>query len=142
MQSSAPTPSRVRFHRWHFCAAAALFLIELGIALFAHDSFVRPVLGDVLVIPFVYCSVAAFFDVRPAWLAVGVFVFACAIEFGQRENLVARLGLEKSRLARTVLGTSYSSLDLVAYAIGAVLTVATHLLLQRLDARRSSRLPG
>lgn len=140
MRSSAPRPSRVRFHRWHLCAAAALFLIELGIALFAHDSFVRPILGDVLVIPFVYCSVAAFLDVRPTWLAVGVFAFACAIEFGQRENLVARLGLEESPLARTLLGTSYSSLDLLAYALGAVLTVATHLLLRWLDARRGPRL--
>ncbi|HET9934020.1 MAG TPA: DUF2809 domain-containing protein [Polyangiaceae bacterium] len=121
----------MRFHKAHFAIAAALLAIESSIALFVHDRFVRPFVGDVLVIPLIYCSIATFFDVRPIKLGLGVFVFACAIEFGQRANLVALLGLEQSRFARTLIGTSYSSLDLVAYAVGAALTVASHLTAQR-----------
>jgi hypothetical protein len=126
----------VRFHQGHFGVAVALFIVELSIALFVDDTFVRPYLGDVLVVPLVYCFVATFVDVRPALLGFSVFGFACAVEFTQRANLVTALGLQGNRLARTVLGTAYSTFDLVAYAVGAALTVGIHLGVQRLPTRR------
>jgi len=122
----------VRFHRKHFSIAVASFFVELGIALFVDDGFVRPYLGDVLVIPLVYCTVATFFEVRPLRLGVAVFGFACAVEFGQLGDWVTALGLADNRLARTVLGTTFSTHDLVAYAVGSALTVAGHLGVQRL----------
>jgi hypothetical protein len=122
----------LRFHKAHASIAALLFFVELSIALFVDDAFVRPYLGDVLVIPLVYCAIATFVEVRPALLGAAVFAFACAVEFSQRHDLVTALGLEESRLARTVLGTSYSSLDLIAYAVGAALTVVVHRRAQRL----------
>lgn len=125
----------MRFHKGHFGVAIALFIVELSIALFVDDAFVRPYLGDVLVIPLVYCSVATFFEVRPVLLGVAVFGFACAVELGQHANLIALLGLAENRIARTVLGTSYSTLDLIAYAVGGALTVGVHLGAQRLRER-------
>jgi len=124
----------LRFHKLHAGVAALLFVVELSIALFVDDAFVRPYLGDVLVIPFVYCAIATFVELRPVWLGLGVFVFACCVEFAQYYNLVRTLGLEENRVARTVLGTSFSTLDLAAYAVGAALTVLVH---QR--AQRSTR---
>ena len=117
--------------------AALLFAVELSIALFVDDAFVRPYLGDVLVVPLVYCAVATFVEVRPALLGLGVFAFACTVEFAQYCDLVRVLGLEDSRLARTLLGTSFSTLDLVAYAVGAALTVVVHLRAQRSQLPRS-----
>lgn len=117
--------------------AALLFVVELSIALFVDDAFVRPYLGDVLVVPLVYCAIATFVAVRPALLGLGVFLFACAVEFAQYYNLVRVLGLEDSRLARTLLGTSFSTLDLAAYAVGAALTVIVHSRLQRSPLQRS-----
>jgi len=115
--------------------AALLFVVEVSIALFVDDAFVRPYLGDVLVVPLVYCAIASFVEVRPALLGFGVFAFACAIEFAQYHNLVRVLGLEDNRVARSVLGTSFSMLDLVAYAVGAALTVLVHRRLQRGENR-------
>jgi len=122
---------RLRFHGLHASVAALLFVVELSIALFVDDAFVRPYLGDVLVIPFVYCAIASFVEVRPAWLGLGVFAFACSVECAQYHDLVGVLGLEQNRVARTLLGTSFSTLDLVAYAVGAALTVLVHSRAQR-----------
>ena len=122
----------LRFHSAHAGIAALLFIVELSIALFVDDAFVRPYLGDVLVIPLVYCAIATFVEVRPTLLGAAVFAFACAVEVSQRHDLVTALGLEESRVARTVLGTAYSPLDLVAYAVGAALTVLVHRSAQRL----------
>ena len=41
---------RFRFHPVSFALFAALLLIELLIALFVHDRFIRPHLGDVLAV--------------------------------------------------------------------------------------------
>jgi len=129
----------VRFHSGHFGVAVALFGVELSIALFVDDTFVRPYLGDVLVVPLVYCCVATFVDLRPLLLGLAVFGFACAVELGQHANLVSALGLGDNRVASTLLGTTYSPYDLIAYAVGAALTVGAHLAAQRLCMRRGSR---
>lgn len=131
----------VRFHKKHFGVAVGSFLVELWIALFVDDGFVRPYLGDVLVIPLVYCAVATFFEVRPVLLGVAVFGFACAVELGQLGDWVTVLGLADNRLARTVLGTTFSTHDLIAYAVGSALTVGVHLGAQRLRQPSSRRDP-
>lgn len=124
----------LRFHRAHARVALLLFAVELSIALFVDDAFVRPYLGDVLVIPLVYCLVATFIQVRPVRLGLSVLGLAFAVEAAQYFALSSVLGLEGNPIARVVLGTSYSTLDLVAYAVGAALTVACHLRLQQANA--------
>jgi len=122
--------------------ALLLFAIELSIALFVDDAFVRPYLGDVLVIPLVYCLVATFIEAEPQWLGLCVLGFAFAIELAQYLELVRVLGLEDNPIARTVLGTSYSTLDLVAYTVGAALTVGCHLRLRGANAERNAEHRG
>lgn len=119
----------LRFHRGHFCVATPVFAIEACIALYVHDSFVRPYVGDVLVIPLIYCSVATFLATHPVRLGLSVLAFAFAVELGQYFHLVDRLGLQDNTLARTVIGHAYSPFDLLAYSIGALLTVGVHLAL-------------
>jgi DMSO/TMAO reductase YedYZ heme-binding membrane subunit len=121
----------MRFHAGHAGVAAGLFLVELGIALFVDDNFVRPYLGDVLVIPLVYCFVATWFELAPLRLGLGVLAFAFGVEFAQYFQIVFRLGLAHNTIARTVIGTAYSPLDFVAYTVGAMLTVTMHQALRR-----------
>jgi hypothetical protein len=111
--------------------ALLLLSIELSIALLVDDTFVRPYLGDVLVIPLVYCFVATFIDVRPIRLVLAVLGLAFAVELAQYFEFVQRIGLEDNAIARTVLGTSYSAPDLLAYTVGAALTAGCHLRLRR-----------
>ena len=108
----------------HLAAALGIFLIEVLIARFAHDTVVRPLLGDVLVIALIYCVVRGVLALPVRGTVLGVFLFACAIELGQAVQLVTRLGLEHNQLARIVVGTSYDPRDFAAYALGALLVLA------------------
>jgi len=111
------------FSRWQYAVAAlSLLLIEIAIALFVHDRFVRPYLGDVLVVVLIYCSVKS---VKPSlpWrsTAIAVLLFAFAIEGLQYLKLVRLLGLQHNRLARTIIGTDFAWADMWCYVAGIAL---------------------
>lgn len=108
-------------------ATIVLFAIEVLIALYVHDRLIRPYVGDSIVVILLYTALRAMtpFDVRMA--AAAAFAFACAVEVGQYFNLVDRLGLGHSALARTLLGTNFELRDFIAYAIGAVVVLAAEL---------------
>lgn len=94
--------------------------MEVLIALFVRDNFIRPYFGDVLVVLLLYCFAKSFL-LLPVWpLALGVLLFSFMIEFFQYINMLEMLGLEQSTLARTVLGTSFAWKDIFAYTAGFV----------------------
>ena len=106
------------FNKNYLGLTILIFVIEVLIALFVRDTVVRPYLGDVLVVILLYCFIKSFINLPAFPVAMVVLLFAFTIEFLQYVNLVEMLGLEKSRLARTVLGTSFAWLDLVSYTVG------------------------
>lgn len=114
----------LKFSKTYFGLTILLFVVEVLIALFLHDNFVRPYVGDVLVVMLIYCFVKSFLDVPEFVLAIGVLLFVFAIEFLQYIKIVHVLGLEKSELMRTVLGTSFAWLDLLAYVVGIGIVLA------------------
>lgn len=113
------------FNKRYFALTILLFVVEVLIALFVRDRFVRPYVGDVLVVMLIYCFVKTFMNLPITSVAMFVLVFAFTIEFFQYIHIVERLGLEKSALARTVIGTSFAWADIVAYIAGFVLIVIT-----------------
>ncbi len=106
------------FNKNYFGLAVLLFLVEIGIALFVHDSFVRPYLGDVLVVILMYCFLKSFLKLPVLTVSIFVLVFSFTIELLQYFNSVEKLGLSKSKIARTVIGTSFSWIDLLTYIAG------------------------
>lgn len=113
----------IRFQKWYFFLAAVLFLMEVLIAIFIHDSIIRPYIGDFLVVILLYCFLKSFLDVHFLKLSLAVLLFSYAIELLQYFDWVDRLGLERSTLARIVLGTSFEWIDLLAYTLGIVLVI-------------------
>jgi hypothetical protein len=105
----------------YFGLFLAVLAIEVFIALAVHDRFVRPFVGDVLVVVLIYCGVRAFFSWPVARTIAGVFAFACAIEVSQYFELVKRLHVERNPVLRVVLGTHFDPLDFVAYALGSLI---------------------
>lgn len=106
------------FNIRYFTLATAIFIAEVLIALYVRDQFVRPYVGDVLVVILIYCFVRAFLTL-PVWpLALSVLAFAFAVEGLQYLQWVEWLGLSEYALARTVMGTSFQWMDLVAYTAG------------------------
>jgi len=101
-----------------FCV---LLLTEILIALFVHDYFIRPYFGDVLVTILLCCLCRILIPQGVAALPMYVFIFATLVEVSQYFQLVKLLGLENNRLLSTIMGTTYSTMDLVCYGAGCLL---------------------
>lgn len=97
-----------------------LLVIEVLIALFVHDRFVRPYLGDVIVVVVVYCFVRIWILERVRLMPLWVFLFAVCVEVLQYFRIVEVLGVENNAFLRTLIGTSFSWEDIVCYAAGCV----------------------
>lgn len=95
-----------------------LFIVETLIAIYVHDQFIRPYLGDVLVVILIYCFVRSFLKIPVVLAAFGVLLFSYFIELLQYFNFVTLVGLENHKIARIVLGSSFEWLDIVAYTFG------------------------
>lgn len=110
------------FHKHYFLATLALFIVEVLIALFVRDAFVRPYVGDYLVVMLLYCALRTILNASPVKVSLSVLIFAYTLEILQYFHLVDRLGLGSNQLARTVIGYGFSWLDMLAYTLG-ILTV-------------------
>ncbi|HOY05448.1 MAG TPA: DUF2809 domain-containing protein [Saprospiraceae bacterium] len=110
-------------NRHYFLAAVLLFAIEVLIALYMHDRFVRPYMGDFLVVILIYCVVRAFVDASVLKTALFVLLFSYTIEVLQYFQIVQRLGLQHVAVARIVIGTSFEWGDLLAYTGGVLLVL-------------------
>lgn len=110
----------LRFNPRFFGYTLVLFVIEVLIALYVHDNFVRPYLGDYLVVMLLYCGVRTFINASPLKIALAVLLFAYFIELLQYFHLVDRLGLAGNTVARTVIGYGFEWLDLLAYTLGVI----------------------
>jgi hypothetical protein len=102
--------------------------VEVVIALYVRDRFVRPYLGDVLAVVLVYCGLRAVLRIGVLPAAVVAFAIGAVIEIGQAVHVLDLLGVH-NRVIRVVLGGSFEWLDFVAYAAGAVLVLAVERLL-------------
>jgi len=108
----------VAFNGKYFLLTVLLFLIEVIIALFIHDRYVRPYVGDLLVVVLIYCFFKSFFNIPALPTALAVLLSAYAVEVLQYVRYVEFLGLQHSRLANIILGNSFEWIDLLAYTIG------------------------
>jgi hypothetical protein len=124
--------SNFSFSLPYFLLALAFFLVEVFIALKVKDSFVRPYLGDYLVVMLVYCSVKAFFNFNYLTTAIGVLLFSYLIETLQYFQFVKVLGLQNNKLASTVIGIGFEWRDLLAYTLG----IVTIVLIERIRASK------
>ena len=106
------------FRKNYFLLTIILLFVEICIALFINDRFIRPYLGDFLVVILLYCFVRSFFNVPVNQTAIGVLIFAFVIEGLQYIQLVNILGLQDSKLANVVLGNSFSWMDMLTYVLG------------------------
>lgn len=98
----------------------AVFVLEVLIALFVNDSFIRPFGGDILVTVLLCLFVRAFFPVKTKLLPVYVFLFAVAVEICQYFDVVKLLGFENNVFISTIVGRSYSFIDIICYGVGCV----------------------
>lgn len=95
---------------------SAILAAEILIALFVHDGFVRPYLGDVLAVMCVYFFARIFLTQKPRFLSPFVTAFAFAVEFLQLTPLSDLLG--KGSVLGVIVGGTFDVKDLICYLAG------------------------
>lgn len=95
-----------------------LFVLEVLIALFARDDFIRPYAGDILVSIAICCFIRGVFFVRSPFLSLYVFMFASVVEIGQYFDYVSLFGIGHIPFFKVLLGATFSVGDLICYAFG------------------------
>ena len=109
------------FRKNYFILTIILLIVEVSIVFFINDDFIRPYLGDVLVVILIYTFIRTFFKIG-IWKAIlFVLIFAFLIEFFQYWKIIEKLNLQNNSIARAVIGTSFSWLDILCYVVGAVI---------------------
>ena len=105
----------------YLLATVLIFLLELFIALFVRDNFIRPYVGDMLVVVLVYTCVRVLLPEKPRLLPLYVFLFAAGVEALQGMRIVELLGLQNNRFFSVLIGTTFDWKDIVCYGVGCVL---------------------
>jgi len=113
----------LRFNLRFFIYTILFLIIEVLIALYVHDNFIRPYVGDYLVVMLIYCAVRTFIQADTLTIAIGVLLFAYLVEVLQYFRIVDRLGLAGNQLAKTVIGYGFEWLDILAYTLGVITIV-------------------
>lgn len=101
-----------------------LLIIEVAIAMYIHDNFIRPYIGDLLVVAVVYCFVRIFIPDGVKLIPLYVFIFAVFVEIMQYFQLVKVLKLEGNTFARILIGSTFDIKDIICYCVGSIVIVA------------------
>lgn len=97
----------------------SLLATEVLIALFVHDSFVRPYVGDMIVTVVVWSFLRIIFPDKFRLMSLYVMIFAVLVEVGQYFHYTELLGITNPVLV-TMMGTSFAWADIACYAVGCV----------------------
>ena len=112
---------KLTFNKTYFLAALLLFCIEVVIAFYLKDGFIRYTVGDFLVVILMYCFIASFIKTKPIYIAITTLLIANAIEFLQMVKILQYFNLQGNKWANLIMGNSFSVEDLVAYTLGVAL---------------------
>ncbi|MCK8480150.1 DUF2809 domain-containing protein [Psychroserpens algicola] len=110
----------IKFNTLFFASSLMLLSIEICIAAFLTEGFIRHTFGDFLVVILMYCMIRTFIHTKPIYIASVVLAFAFLIEFLQLFDFLDYLNLQNHRLAHIILGSTFSFSDLIAYTLGVI----------------------
>jgi Protein of unknown function (DUF2809) len=122
----------LKFRPAYFILTIILLITEICIAKFFHDGFIRNNLGDFLVVILIYCFIRSFFNLSVLSTGIATLLFSYVVEISQYFNVVEKLGLQNSKIARIVMGTSFEWADILAYTLG----IGFVLLIEKLRAAK------
>ncbi|OYX22375.1 MAG: hypothetical protein B7Z06_11750 [Flavobacteriales bacterium 32-35-8] len=110
----------LKFNKTYTLLFISILLIEILIAKFLTQGFIRYTFGDYLVVILIYCFLKSFINLNSFYVSISVLLFAYSIEFLQLINLLNILSLENNHLAKLILGSTFHISDLAAYTLGMI----------------------
>lgn len=112
----------INSHRTKYLLIASiLFLVCVAIVLFFPSGIIRTFVGDMVIIGLLWSFLKIFLPRLESKYLIGLWLFAVGVEVLQYFNIVEILGLESSRLARIIIGTTFDPWDVLAYSFGAII---------------------
>ena len=115
----------------YFIVFTLLFAAEVLIALFVHDNFIRPFVGDVIVVILLCAFLRILIPEKIKLLPVFATAFAVLVEIMQYFDFVKLLGLENNIVLSTALGRTFDIKDIICYSIGGLIFFIAETLLRR-----------
>jgi hypothetical protein len=109
----------IRFDRRAFLIFLCVLIVEIAIATFFHDRFVRYFLGDVFIVVLISNFIRSWCAIRSSMVVLGTLISAYLVELSQYFDLVDILGWRGSQLANLTIGSTFDWIDLLAYMLGA-----------------------
>lgn len=104
----------------YFVIFLTLLGVEIVIGVFAHDRFIRPYVGDALVIGLLCAFARIFFPGKPVGLGLYMILVGAGVELLQLAHLDVLLHIQGTLLG-VILGATFDVYDLISYAVGGVL---------------------
>lgn len=108
---------RFIFNKFYFICTLLLLAIEILIALYTNN-WIRAYFGDFLVVILLHCLILSFVKTNKIIVLTGVLLFSYLVEILQYYKFVEVIGLQKSAIANTLIGTSFSWIDMLMYTLG------------------------
>lgn len=103
---------------YYSIATLILLCLEIVIALYVHDDFIRPYAGDMIVVIVIYTFVRIWIPEGVRLLPLYVFIFAVSVELLQYFRIVEILGLEDNRFMCILIGSVFDIKDIACYLVG------------------------
>mgnify|MGYP003649506444 CR=1 FL=1 len=102
---------------YYFIGFLFLFITEIAIAMYVNDRFIRPYLGDFLVVIMIYCFIMSISSISILKGLLAVLIFSFTLEFLQ---LLPTDFAHGEKWLRIIMGHSFSYIDLLMYVLGLV----------------------
>ena len=112
--------------------------IEVLIALFIQDTFIRPYVGDILVVVVIYTFIRIWIPEKCKLLPLYIFLFATGVELLQLFHIVELLGLENSTFLTILIGSVFDYKDILCYFVGCLILGCYEHLHAKWDTQKST----
>jgi len=110
----------LKFNYKNFAIFLVLFIIEVIIALYITQHFIRHTLGDYLCAIMLFFFIKSLVKMKSFYVAITILLIAYTVEFLQLTPMLTYLNVEENSVIRIILGTTFSITDLVAYTLGVI----------------------
>ena len=122
------------FKKNYFFLFVIVLMVELFIAVFVQDKFVRPYLGDFLAVILVYTFLKSFTTFSVYAAAIFSLLFAYFLEILQYFSIIKKLSLEDYKILTVVIGNYFEWSDMIAYTFGIATVIAAEAYFGRKNA--------
>ena len=116
------------FSLFYFIWFLLLLCIEILIGFYIEGNWIRAYFGDFLVVILLYCLVKSFLNTKVSTILFWILMFSYLVETLQYFRFVELINLQHIPLANTLIGTSFSWLDMLMYTLGVCFVAIIELL--------------